>query len=252
MKIVCDSNVFGNMARGTHPPQDDIQYCPTELSMYEWSTSANCAHDPQMFQKTIRFLLSYKENALRLDPIDYVLSHQYKEYPITEGTFEVIVAGFEAVDTSVFEKKHDEEFEQQLITLCKEKRKPMRDCADFSNGVLSSIQSKSIDDLYNYSNAVKELFKGQVKWHVQNKGVSYSVDWELFDWNQIELFLAVSESYLKYLETTLGKRVRPNDFIDWWNILYVSPKDKYLSYDSKFLSKLNLDSELIKKYFLDI
>jgi hypothetical protein len=61
------------------------------------------------------------------------------------------------------------------------------------------------------------------------------------------LFLIVKEIYFKKLETTGDMKIKVNDIVDWLNLLYVSPEDKYLTFDERWRNYI-LNDERIKAY----
>lgn len=52
-----------------------------------------------------------------------------------------------------------------------------------------------------------------------------------FDWSKIEFFLYTLDAYFKRLETSSTMKIKDNDWIDIFNLLYVTPTDKYLTDD---------------------
>lgn len=76
---------------------------------------------------------------------------------------------------------------------------------------------------------------------------NYTIIWDKFDWNQIELFMVVTEVFFKKLETTKNMKIKPNDLVDWFNLLYVTPKDRYLTFDDRWRNYI-LEDDRIKHY----
>ena len=78
---------------------------------------------------------------------------------------------------------------------------------------------------------------------------NYKINWDKFDWSSIELFMIVTEIYFKKLETTKDMKVKGNDIVDWFNIMYVSQDDKYLTFDNKWRNYILYDDR-IKHYLI--
>lgn len=76
---------------------------------------------------------------------------------------------------------------------------------------------------------------------------NYKINWDKFDWSRIELFMTVTEIFFKKLETTKGMKIKANDIVDWFNLLYVSPDDKYLTFDDRWRNFI-LNDERIRDY----
>ena len=83
--------------------------------------------------------------------------------------------------------------------------------------------------------------------HYTNKN-DYKIKWDKFDWTRVELFMIVTEIYFKKLETTKGMKMKSNDMVDWLNLLYVSPDDKYLTFDDRWRNFI-LNDPRVKHYF---
>lgn len=62
-------------------------------------------------------------------------------------------------------------------------------------------------------------------------------------------FMIVTEIYFKKLETTKGMKIKGNDIVDWFNIMYVSQADKYLTFDNKWRNYI-LNDDRIKDYLV--
>jgi len=59
----------------------------------------------------------------------------------------------------------------------------------------------------------------------------------------------ISHSLIKLYDRQ-GKKVKPNDAVDWWNTIYVRPGDKYLTFDT-FWKKLILSDGRTAKYYFE-
>jgi hypothetical protein len=59
-----------------------------------------------------------------------------------------------------------------------------------------------------------------------------------FDWSKIELFLYTLDSYFKELEVITTMKIYDNDWIDIFNMLYVTPNDKYFTKDGPWIKMI--------------
>ena len=85
---------------------------------------------------------------------------------------------------------------------------------------------------------VKSIFN----YHVKNR--ENQINFENFEWDQIELFITVTELYFKKAETTKGMKIKSNDAVDWLNMLYVKPGDKYLTFEKTWKNFIKTDSRI--------
>ena len=121
--------------------------------------------------------------------------------------------------------------------------------AEYSNSKIGKIRSNinqgigqkehlKIDTTLINQEMVKSIFNEHVK--VRN----YTINWETFEWERIDLFMIVTQNFFAKVETTKGMKIKANDAIDWLNILYTSPNDKYLTIDGAWRGYIENDERI--------
>jgi hypothetical protein len=96
----------------------------------------------------------------------------------------------------------------------------------------------------------KEYFCDVISYFTKsNYGKEYMVDPNDNRWDEFELFLLAWEIYHK--ELNLGsEKLKENDWIDLFNLVYVKPGFKYWTEDKKWIRIFNLNDKLKKYIFV--
>ncbi len=254
-KVICDTNVWYGFNQGK-PTETDEKHSliPTSLSLEELASSEVMAHDIKLYQDTIKAIYDKCGPIITLDPIDYVLSQQDPKYPATDRGIKKLLEGFSNLLSLKIDDKTqvDDELKNKVIEKCKIDRQASISFAEYANSKIEQIR-KNINtgigkkghlkiDTTDFN---KEMVKAVFNEHV--KGSGYTIDWDNFDWSKIDLFMKVTESFFKKVETTKGMKISPNDAVDWLNMLYVSPNDKYITLEGSWRKYIEEDDR-IKHY----
>jgi len=253
--IICDTNVWYGFNQGK-PTEIENGYTltPTFLTLAELATSGNIVHDLRLYQSTIQSVYDKGGAIIPLDPIEYVLSQQDSKYPVSENGIKKLLKDFSFVMSLKIDKKIEvkEDVKQEILERCRHDRLPSITFADFGNSKIDDIRKeinlgigKKQHLLQDTSGLIKNMVISIFNEHVKDR--NYSINWENFNWNKIELFLKVSDAFFKKVETTKGMKIKPNDAVDWLNILYVCPDDKYLTLEGAWRNYIEQDEE-IKHY----
>jgi hypothetical protein len=149
----------------------------------------------------------------------------------------------------------DTELKEKVILECKNRRGVSQDLANIGNEDLMELRSRINKGLgkkehlkVDTTEINKEMLKSLLNNYVLEK--NYEIQWENFDWEKIELFMIVTEIYFKKLETTKDMKIKANDIVDWFNLLYVSPDDKYLTFDTRWKNYIVNDDRLNHYFFV--
>lgn len=251
MRVICDTNVWTHIAKGEYIPQVDVVYTPTSFTIFEMCTSGQMIHDREAYRSRVNCILPYIDSAIKLRPLEFVVSSQFEDYKIPPLDFQ----NMKSFLTADFSTPLTEEEVKELELFNKNQRLPTREFADFSTQNVQEIRGKikklvgtQVDKPIVFD--TPEDIKRLVKVIIDRELTEYSVDWDKFDWSQIEFFLLVTELYFNCLYDRDGKKVKPNDGVDWLNTFYVRPGDKYLTFDN-FWKELILSDERTAKYYFE-
>jgi hypothetical protein len=254
-QVICDTNVWYGFSQGKPTDTDENHILiPTSLTLAELATSEVIVHDTKLFQETIKAIYEKCGPIISLDPIDYVLRRQDLEYPTTDRRIKNLLEGFSYLLSLNIDGEIvvDNKLKNLVIEKFRTDRKASNSFAEYANSKINQIRKeinkgigkeKHLD--IDTTNINKDMVKSIFNEHV--KGTVYTIDWDKFDWSKIDLFMKVTEIFFKKLETTRDMKVKPNDAVDWLNILYVSPDDKYLTLEGSWRRYIEED-ERIKHY----
>lgn len=254
-EIICDTNVwFGfNQDKPTEVDSTEV-LTPTILTLNELATSNVIVHDPKMFQKTIKAIYDHGGPIIQYDPIDYVLNRLDPDYPLQDrGIKELLNRFSKLLSVEIdYSKIDDEVLKNDILEKCKIGRESSNAFAEYANSHIEKIRKNINTGIgkkkhleIDARDIIKEMVQSIFNDHV--KKLNYNIDWENFDWNQIELFMRITETFFKKVETTKGMKIKPNDAVDWLNILYVNPQNKYLTFEGSWRRYIEMD-EKIKHY----
>jgi hypothetical protein len=251
--VICDTNVWYHIVDGSFNKPDDVLLIPTSFSLEEIATSKLMVHNTKYYQDVLRSIYDNCGPIIPNNPFDFVLNNLDNNYELNDENTEQLLKGFsELLSRKVEDVEIDEELKNKIIKDCEESRKPTFEFAHFGNEEIFAIR-KNI----NTGIGIKEHIKEDsteinrqmliVMFNTYADIKKYTINWSNFDWNQIELFMTVTEIYFKKLETTKGMKINANDLVDWFNLLYVTPTDKYLTFEDRWRNYI-VNDERIKHY----
>lgn len=253
--LICDTNVWYEMASGNFNKPNDYDLIPTAFSLVEISTSQAMVEEPKFYQDTVKMIYKNCGPIIPENPFDYILQNQFRDYnPPKDGIVNQVLPAFSELMTKDInvDSEINKDLKEVVISECRSSRGISQDIANVGNEDLIELR-KSI----NTSTGKKahltidttEINQKMMKSIIGNYALTheYKVNWDKFDWSRIELFMIVTEIYFKKLETTKDMKIKANDIVDWFNLLYVSPDDKYLTFDRQWRNYI-LNDDRIKDY----
>lgn len=251
-RIICDTNVWYDIAMDRFNPSPEIILIPTSFSLYEIVSTELIANNPHLIQNVIKAVKTYGREIIPVNPFDFIIMNHDTSYQADNSMTNSILKEFSNVlninmDDENF--KIDEDVKAKIIETSKASRAATYDFAAFSTEKINTIYKSLIQEKgikkrlqENTLSDIKEMVKGLLNDYLKNK--NYSINYDNFDWNDIELFLIVTENYFKHLETTKGIKVDPNDAVDWLNTLYVRPGYKYLTFEKSWRKNISNDERI--------
>lgn len=239
--IICDTNVWYEMSSGKFVKPNNFDLIPTSYSLEEIATSQAMVEEPKFYQDTIRMIYHNCGPIIPENPFDYILKHQFGDYKTKKSNISVVLVNFGELMKREIKKdaKIDAETKQKVIEECNKQRGVAQDLADIGNNDLISLRKRINTGIgkkthleIDTTGINREMFMSMLNHYASKQ--DYLINWDKFDWSRIELFMIVTEVYFKKLETTKGMKIKGNDMVDWLNLLYVSPDDKYLTFDERW------------------
>jgi len=209
------------------------------------------AHAIRFYQDVLKAVYENCGPIIPINPFDFVLHNHDSNYPIDHRVTEKVLTDFtEILKRDIPEDAQlDEETKSKIIEDCQQSRGATGEFADFGTKKLAGIR-KNINKGVGQKEHLKvdpteinrEMVKAFFNEHV--KDMVYTIDFETFDWSRIELFMIVTENFFKKLETTKDMKIHPNDAVDWFNILYVTPEDQYLTCETSWRNYILSDNRI--------
>jgi len=241
LKIICDTNVWYNIANQTFQKPENAILVPTSLTIAELSSSETMASSINLFQNVIKSLHENGRSIIPLDPFDFVLKNHDPKFPFNDLNTKKLLEGFSIVLSKNIPEgtEFSTEVKNKLIERCKQDRKATVEFAEFGSENLIDIRKninkgvgKETHRKIDAEEINREMLKSFLIEHA--KKVDYTIDFETFNWTNVEFFMIVTTNYFKKLETTRDMKIQPNDAVDWLNMLYVTPNDKYLTFEKSW------------------
>tara|TARA_R110002020_G_scaffold214594_6_gene421655 strand:+ start:683 stop:1459 length:777 start_codon:yes stop_codon:yes gene_type:complete len=242
MKVICDTNVWYEIASGKFVPPLEVELIATEFSVYEFVSTEVAVHDVLLLQKAVKSFFRFASGIISVDPFYHFLSNSLGRFDTEESLLSKnmnrTLNEFLAMD---FSKKPiiPQDTAQNVIKESQEQREIRVQYAEFLNSILPEKRKK-----INREVGKNEYLKGDqseiIRDLVYRCTINYlktkndSVSLEELNWNSIEFFLRVTENFYKKLDTTRDMKFKPNDVTDWLNLLYVRPSMKYLTFEKKW------------------
>jgi len=255
--IICDTNVWYEMSAGNYTKPDGFDLIPTSFSLREISTSQAMVEEPKFYQDTIKMIYENCGPIIPENPYDYVLQNQFEDYKSqdSKNIVKMLDSFGELMNRDIKEDAIiDNETKQKVNKECQEQRELTHSLAIIGNEDLLEVRkniNKGVGKKEHLKVDASEINKQMVISLFNNyaEQTSYKINWDKFDWSSIDLFMIVTENYFKKLETTKDMKIKANDFVDWFSLLYVSEEDKYLTFEKKWRNFI-LNEERTKHYLI--
>lgn len=253
--VICDSPVWYDLASGKYQHSNDSTLIATSLTLAEIASSPMMINDPVFYQNVIKAIYGYSGPIITSNPFDFVIANHDPSYKYDSSATKRILTDFSKIMNRDFSKdvKIEDELIQKIKKGCQEIRGKAQDFADFGNVHLPAIRKNinlgigQTSHLEQDTTAMnRKMIEAVFKDYLKN--VDYKMDFEGFDWQQIEFFMVVTELYFKKLETTKDMKIDRNDAVDWLNMLYVRPGDKFFTVEKKRWRPLILSDNRISHY----
>lgn len=254
--VICDTNVWYNIANGIYVKPTEVTLIATSLTLAELASSETMASSLHLFQSVLNTVHDNSGPIVPVNPLDFVLMKHDPDYPADHESTKKVLNEFSKVMSADIPPKTELSAPEKakLIESCKENRKGSVEFAEFGTNALIQIRkniNKGVGKKEHLKVDTKEVIREMMKSILQEhaKKVDYTINFDSFDWGNLEFFLTVTENYFKKLETTRDMKIKPNDAVDWLNMLYVTPVDKYLTFEKSWRKLIESDERTSKYLF---
>lgn len=228
--IICDTNIWYGIAREELKPTTPL-LVPTFTAMIELAKTENHRDFPELVASAIGEWVKYKENSRMVPPFVYLKrldnpSYSYDLKAVHGPTLKVIsaIAKGMRVDASNVDA---------YLNCFESIRDGLNDLAEFMNAGAAPIKARRINTKAHRKEDPTPLNRDFV-----SRFVGYTCGGEPlsegFDWNKVELLMAVLRVWHNELELS-GLKVQPNDIFDLYQMAYVQPGDMFWTLEGKWI-----------------
>ena len=264
-KVICDTNIWYNIAKGDIPVKSFLGYqlIATGINVLELSSTKNLLHDFDLVKGAIKAMYNHHYQVIEFDVWDYILCYhtsiRYTAFnrEIFQSNLElfrgIIVNEF---DANFKDKDRLEGLNQRIDTY----NQPAEKLAKYLNEGLITTRKKGLD-----KHGLKSMFKKKIR----NNETSYNEIRELIleslalradvqatqllgkvDWYNIELFFRTWD--LLYKEKILhgNSKFEANDINDLFNMAYVGKDDLYWTKEKSWI-RLMKSNPITAKYVFE-
>ena len=226
----------------------DVILVSTHLSIIELGSSENLIDEKRirLTKNAAKALIEYSGELIKVDPIRYIARQE------AEKDFDQII---EQVKRLAFTE--DEELKEQIKNPRFQKSilqfdKILEPGVEFTNQVLplirENIKNSIGKNIHRGKNTLHEI-KSLVQMMI-GRSLKANFDWEDYPWEKIHLFIHTWDMFFKELELSRMK-FQKNDWFDLFNIVYVSPNDKYFTLEKKW-QRLITSHSITKDYLFKL
>lgn len=245
---ICDTNIWYDLHDypDSHKNSGDLVLTP--LVTKEISNSPKLLNKFEIIQKACKNIFKYGNDIILETPLEYLLKLDNQVF-IESIPYQNFSNEFEVISMISDGEKIIEDKKNALRQHIEKIRENLTNVTSDLQDILIQVR-KNIDDRRNHRKqntieSTKELIRKVFIETPTNYQYKLSVN---FDWSKIELFLYTLDMYFKDLEVITTMKIEDNDWIDIFNMLYVSPKDKYFTKDGTWLRIIK--SAKMEKYLL--
>lgn len=247
-KIICDTNIWYGIGNGSISMQafENCTFFATFPSIYELTTSPKMLHKPMAVEKALRAISQGASNGyvkiIPYTPIEYIahidgntnINKQSDNVRNAILCFGELIGSGQYKISDLNKEEIEEEVRkriQPLIDLSNDINKDIAYNYEFLriNNLIKNKKFRNTDFSQSIKEVVKEVLIAEPIKHPISDG---------FNWNIIELFISVYESF--YKEKILNQElIEDNDWFDLYNLAYVKPDMLYWTLDDRWKGNPN-------------
>ncbi len=251
--IICDTMIWYYLGNKIFEfPKRKVNLIGTSVSIRELGTTPNLNKKKiHLVQNAAKAFLLFPKHVIKTNPLDYIIKHFFNDFNIHHDVEENLIKGFERLaimDLQSISNSTFEEIKRQIDEI----RIPQR---NYINKINSEIIPKRNEHVKNNTTA-KQLRKTDISFLVKDYfcdliyefskttfNKKYKIDPLDERWNHFKTFTLAWEVYHKEIDIG-SEKLKENDWVDLFNLVYVNSNFKYWTIDQKILRILNLNTEL--------
>lgn len=250
MEIICDTNIWYAIACGKinlNSLAVNHKLTATYVNLRELVASPNIVDKPLLIKKSIKAIEEYAYKIEYDAPLPFICKLSGLSKVSNNKGLELYdtLKSFSSLSDSKILKKA-KLLSYELSKSSTNAKKGVLNVTDFVNNELleaikTTVKKQKRKKQHWKADNSKELKQLIQNWVYRDSGYSIT---ENFDWNKIELLLGIMQRYFKELEIS-GRKIKPNDWLDLFNMAYVQPSDKYWTLENSWNRYIE-EAELLK------
>ncbi len=250
-KVICDTNIWYNIAEGIIDPNDhlDVDLIATGVNVLEFASTENFQKDIELVKRAVMAMEKHHAGILEYEPWSYLLSYHvdvaYDPKPVRQMFLDNLAQFQGLVDGQFDDLFQDEQNVTSLIAKIQLWNQPTIDLIHDMNAGLVSMRAKGEAE-HGSRAAYKRHLRGNkytfvdimlmvrdilaAHAHVDPKDLNH-----LIDWNNMELLIHVWDAHFKEVALQSQGVFHTNDFFDVTNMAYVGREDLYWTAEKSWI-----------------
>lgn len=243
MRIICDTNVWYNIAGGKLIKEkvSELNLISSFINIRELAKTPNLIDQYSFIADVIRTIFKFQREVIFYSPFIHIAKLQKPDYEFNIQSNLGHVLKFTELIAKGYEVREDKREEFKLFI--EEAKTDLEAVTAPWNLEADRIKEKITDKKAHKKEDPTELNRGLISYMVEvatNGEVSLK---ESFDWKQIELLEGTLKAFFLELEVS-GMKIDPNDWFDLFILAYVQPGDLFWTYEKRWLRMIGEKAKL--------
>lgn len=250
LNIICDTNIWYDIANNyvTENEMSHLNLHGTFINLFELSTSPNLLNKLPLVQSAVECLHKYHKGIYEINPFEYIILKQHKDYICIDHRYKSILNSFETLMKVDVSSKIDDKYFLDMKIAIEEYKTRIKNATESINEFLPEIRAniknttrKEEHIKIDSTSIIKRLINQMIKQFSEGK---IELKIETYPWEEVELFLLVFDNFFKELEVIGNSRIQPNDWSDIINMVYVRQGDKYSTNEKTWKRIISADKRI--------
>lgn len=225
--IICDTNIWYYISDGRIPSENlnAIPLYGTFISGYEFCSSPNAMRDYPQLRAAIIAMLRYAQGFCIRDPLEHI--KHISGYPSSNSKWREISQLLRAAEETVEPNPAFDEIARYAYQVHTEQvRQDNQLFLDIIETHRSRIECRGL----HKKNMTKEEVRVE-HLEITKQVISTTVGGISVNWDDLELYLLIFNEWMRQLSIQPSLKIKPNDWDDLSNLVYVKPGSLYWTKD---------------------
>ena len=229
--LICDTNIWYDLEEKPESVKNMGELTLTPLVIKEIANSPKLINKIDTVRKACENIFKFGNEIIIKTPLEYLLNLDNQEFEektqseILSNEFEMMCRLKNGAKISIGK---EDELKEKVVDIRSQISTGTANVQKMLDNVRLNKTNIKKTSVENTLELTKEVIK-KVFIETPTDG-KYKLS-DNFDWSKVELFLYTFDAYINRLETNSNMKIKNNDWIDLFNLLYVTPNDKYLTDD---------------------